>query len=196
VFFLSLLLTLAASTVPRYSTPSHSIVHRVWYCSRDTAPVHRYYSSTAATDSLSRAVTMPDNTGAAALRARLEAIVKKAKDAEAQAAALEQMATTAHQLVPSSSSSSSSPAVASQLIPTASSTYEDTVVARFHLQAAVVLNIRQLVNIVLDSSSTNYASWRDLMEQTLQCYTLIKHVTNDALSNDLGWIRMDNVVLN
>jgi hypothetical protein len=45
-----------------------------------------------------------------------------------------------------------------QLIPTASSSYEDTVIVRLHLQAAVVLNVRQLVNIVLDSS-TNYASW-------------------------------------
>jgi hypothetical protein len=59
-----------------------------------------------------------------------------------------------------------------------------------------VLNVRQLVNIVLDSSSTNYASWRDLMEQALQRYALIKHVTDDAPSNDPGWIRMDNVILN
>jgi hypothetical protein len=59
-----------------------------------------------------------------------------------------------------------------------------------------VLNVRQLVNIVLDSSSTNYASWRDLMEQALQRYALIKHVTDDTLSNDSGWIPMDNVVLN
>jgi hypothetical protein len=50
------------------------------------------------------------------------------------------------------------------------------------------------VNIVLDS--TNYASWRDLMEQALQRYALITHVTDGASSNDLGWIRMDNVVLN
>jgi hypothetical protein len=75
-------------------------------------------------------------------------------------------------------------------------TYEDTVVAGLHLQAAAVLNVRQLVNIVLDSSSTNYASWRDLMEQALQRYALIKHVTDDAPSNDPGWIRMDSVVLN
>jgi hypothetical protein len=119
---------------------------------------------------------MPDDTKAAALRARLEAIVKKAEDAEAQAAAacrriqaarrlleesnaaaLEEMATTTCQRVPSSSSSSSSPTAASQLIPTATSTYEDTVIAGLHLQAAIVLNVRQLVNIVLDSS-TNYAS--------------------------------------
>jgi hypothetical protein len=58
-----------------------------------------------------------------------------------------------------------------------------------------VLNVCQLVNIVLDSS-TNYTSWRDLMEQALQRYALIKHVTDDAPSNDPGWIWIDNVVLN
>jgi hypothetical protein len=51
------------------------------------------------------------------------------------------------------------------------------------------------MNIILDSS-TNYASWRDLMEQALQRYALIKHVTDDAPSNDPGWIHMDSVVLN
>jgi hypothetical protein len=70
---------------------------------------------------------------------------------------LEQTATAARQRVQSSSSSSSSPAAASQLVPTPSSTYEDTVVTGLHLQAAAVLNFRQLVNIVLDSS-TNYVS--------------------------------------
>jgi hypothetical protein len=59
-----------------------------------------------------------------------------------------------------------------------------------------VLNVRQLVNIVIDSSSSNYACWRDLMEQTLQRYALLEHVTDDTLSTDLGWIRMDSVVLN
>jgi hypothetical protein len=85
--------------------------------------------------------------------------------------------------------------VTSQLIPTASSTYEDTLVAGLHLQAAAVLNICQLMNIVLNSS-TIYASWRDLMEQALQRYALIKHVTSDVSSNDPGWIQMDNVILN
>ncbi len=51
------------------------------------------------------------------------------------------------------------------------------------------------MNIVLDSS-TNYASWRDLMEQALQRYALLKHVTDATSSKDLGWIRMDNIVLN
>jgi hypothetical protein len=107
---------------------------------------------------------MPYDTKAAALRARLEAIIKKAEDAEAQAvvarcriqaasllleeskaAALEQTATTVRQRV----SSSSSLAAASQLVPTASLTYEDTVIVRLHLQATAVLNVHQLVNIVL-----------------------------------------------
>jgi hypothetical protein len=149
----------------------------------------------------------------AALRARLEAIVKEAENAEAQTVAarrhievarlleeskattLEQTATAARQRVQSSSSSSSSPVAASQLVLTPSSTYEDMVVARLHLQAAAVLIVRQLVNIVLDSS-TNYVSWRDLMEQALQRYALIKHVTDDTSSNDPGWIRMDSVDLN
>jgi PHD/YefM family antitoxin component YafN of YafNO toxin-antitoxin module len=131
---------------------------------------------------------MSDDTEATTLRAQLEAIVKEAEDAEVQATvarhhvqavrllleeeefkatALEQTATPAHQHMPSSSSSSSSPVAASQLIPTTSSTYEDTVIVGLHLQAAAVLNVRQLVNIVLDPSSTNYTSWCDLMEQTL-----------------------------
>jgi hypothetical protein len=159
---------------------------------------------------------MPDDTEAAALRARLETIIKEVEDAEAQATAarrrvqatrlllaeeeskataLEQTATAARQCVPSSPSSVSSPAAAPQLIPTASSTYEDTIIARLHLQTAAVLNVRQLVNIIIDSS-TNYAYWRDLMEQALQRYALLEHVTDDTPSTDSGWIRMDNVILN
>jgi hypothetical protein len=80
----------------------------------------------------------------------------------------------------------SSPPAAPPLVPTASSTYEDTVVARLHLQAAAILNVRQLVNIVLDFSSTNYTCWRDLMEQALQRYALLEHVTDDTLSTDPG----------
>jgi hypothetical protein len=48
----------------------------MWYC-----------SPAIAAGSLPRAVTMPDDVEAAALRARLETIVKKAEDAEAQAVA-------------------------------------------------------------------------------------------------------------
>jgi hypothetical protein len=132
---------------------------------------------------------------AAVARRRVQA-ARLLLEEESKATALEQTATATHQRVPSSSSPSSSPAAASQLVPTASSTYEDTVVAGLHLQAAAVLNVRQLVNIVLDSSCTNYASWRDLIEQALQRYAMIKHVTDDAPSNDPRWIRMDSIVLN
>jgi hypothetical protein len=90
----------------------------------------------------------------------------------------------------------SSPAAATPLVPIASSTYEDTVIAEHHLQTAAVLNIRQLVNIILDSSSTSYASWHDLMEQALQRYALLQHVTDDNSSTDPGWIQMDSVALN
>jgi hypothetical protein len=85
---------------------------------------------------------------------------------------LEKTVTAARQRVPSSPLSASSPVAARQRVLSlplsASSTYEDTVIAGLHLQAIAVLNVRQLANIILDSSSTNYACWRDLMEQALQ----------------------------
>jgi hypothetical protein len=136
---------------------------------------------------------MPDDTEAANLRARLEAIIKEAEGTEVQASAacrhvqaacllfteesmataLEQTATAACQRVPSSPSSASSVAAASPLVPTAS-----------------VFNVRQLVNIILGSSSTNYSCWRDLMEQALQRYALLEHVTDDTPSTNPGWIWM------
>jgi hypothetical protein len=115
---------------------------------------------------------MPDDTEAAVLRAWLELIIKDVgaqaaaarrrvqaahllllllTEEESKATTLEQTATAARQRVPSSPSSASS---------------LDTVVTGLHLQAAAVLNVRQLMNIVLDSSSTNYAcgviSWSRL----------------------------------
>jgi uncharacterized membrane protein YgcG len=114
---------------------------------------------------------------------------------ESNATALEQTATVARHCMSSSPSSASSPVAASPLVPTASSTYEDTVIAKLHFQAAAVLNVRQMVNIVLDSS-TSYASWCDLMEQALHRYALLQHVMDDTLSIDPRWIRMDSIVLN
>jgi hypothetical protein len=116
---------------------------------------------------------MLDDTETTTIRAWLEAIIKEAENIEAQVVAarhhvqaarlllkatvLEQTATAAHQRVSSSPSSVSSPAAAPPLVPTGFSTYEDTIIAGLHLQTVAVLNVRQLVNIVLDSSSTNYA---------------------------------------
>jgi hypothetical protein len=36
------------------------------------------------------------------------------------------------------------------------------------------------VNIVLDSSSTTYTSWRDLMMMVLERYALLDHVDSDV----------------
>jgi hypothetical protein len=78
-----------------------------------------------------------------------------------------------------------------------SSSYEETVVAGLHLQAAAVLNTRSLMNIVLDSTSTAYASWRDMMMMVLERYALLDHIDSDvASSTDPGWRRMDSVILN
>jgi hypothetical protein len=103
---------------------------------------------------------------------------------------LEKAAVAAHQLVPGLSSGTihTSPS---------SSSYEETLVAGLHLQAAAVLNARSLMNIVLDSTSTTYASWRDLMMMVLERYALLNHVDSDiASSTDPSWRRMDSVVLN
>jgi hypothetical protein len=146
---------------------------------------------------------------AAALKAKLDALVKDAEEAkekavaacrraraartlleEQTAAALEKAAVAARQLVPGSSSSTT------HTSPAASS-YEEIIVASLHLQAATILNVRSLVNIVLDSSSTTYASWRDLMMIVLERYALLDHVDSDvAPSTDPGWRLMDSVVLN
>jgi hypothetical protein len=133
-------------------------------------------------------------TDTAALKAKLDALIKDAEEAEEKAVAarrraraartlleeeeqtaatLEKATVAARQLVPGSSSSTThtSPAVSS---------YEETIVTGLHLQAAAVLNVCSLVNIVLDSSSTTYTSWRDLMMMVLERYALLDHVNSDV----------------
>jgi hypothetical protein len=101
----------------------------------------------------------------AALKAKLDALVKDVEEAEEKAVAArrcaraartlleeeEQAAVAARQLVPSSS-------IGPNHTSPSSSSYEEIVIAGLHLQAAAVLNVRSLVNIVLDSTSTTYAS--------------------------------------
>jgi hypothetical protein len=147
----------------------------------------------------------------AALKAKLDALIKDTEDAEEKvvaarrcvraartlleeeeqaATALEKVVVAARQLVPGSSTgpNNTSPS---------SSSYEETVIAGLHLQTAAILNARSLVNIILDSTSTIYASWRDLMMMDLERYALLDHVNSDvASSTDPGWRRMDNIVLN
>jgi hypothetical protein len=49
------------------------------------------------------------------------------------------------------------------------------------------------VNIILDATSSNYTRWRDNMMLALMRYTLIE--SDAAFPNDLGWTRMDAVIL-
>jgi hypothetical protein len=157
--------------------------------------------------------TTPGDTAAnaATLKAKLDALIKDAEKAEQKvvaarrhtraartlleeeeqtADALEKAAVATRQLVPRSSFSAphTSPATSS---------FEETIITGLHLQAVAVLNVRSLVNIILDSSSTTYASWRDLMIMVLERYALLDHVDSDvAPSTDPSWRRMDSVVLN
>jgi hypothetical protein len=153
--------------------------------------------------------TEPGNvaTDAAALKAKLDALVKDAEEAEEKAVAARRRARATRTLLEEEEQTKKAAVAARQLVPgsssgtthasPASSSYEETIVAGLHLQAAAILNVRSLVNIVLDSTSTTYASWRDLMMMVLERYALVDHVDSDVSSSiDPGWRRMDNVVLN
>jgi transcriptional antiterminator Rof (Rho-off) len=133
---------------------------------------------------------MSDDTEAATLRARLETIIKDAEDVEAHAVTAHRRVQAACLVLVEEESKATAleqtATTALSLIPTTSSTYEDKVIAGLHLQAVAVLNVYQLVNIILDSSSTNYACWRDFMEQALQCYALLEHVIDHTPSTDPG----------
>jgi hypothetical protein len=59
----------------------------------------------------------------------------------------------------------------------------------------MVSNVRQLVNIVLDTTSSNYI-WRDLMLIALTRYSLADHIhSNNAFTGDPAWTKMNVVVL-
>jgi hypothetical protein len=154
---------------------------------------------------------MPSNPETEALRQWLEALVKDADAVEAKPAAahrrvqaaflllkeehastadLERKAAAAKGLLPFSSSSSTM----SDMVDGAA--YDSTHVTNLHVQAMTVPNVRQLVNIVLDTTSSNYAIWRDLMLMALTRYSLADHVLfDDAYTDDPTWTRMDAVVL-
>jgi hypothetical protein len=117
---------------------------------------------------------MPSDLETEALRQRLDALVKDVDAAEAKAAAARCHVQVACLLLEE----------------------EQAAVANLHVQATVVPNIRQLVNIMLDTTSSNYAIWRDLMLMALTRYSLVDHIlSNDAFIDDPMWTRMDTVVL-
>jgi hypothetical protein len=151
--------------------------------------------------------TEPRNaaTEAAALKVKLNTLVKDAKEAKVKAVAARCRARAARTLPGGGGADSSRPgedAIAGrQLVPdsssstthtsSAASSYEETVVAGLDLQAAAVLNVRSLMNIILDSSSTTYASWRDLMMMVLKRYASSTTSTRTSLHPpiwaDAGW---------
>jgi hypothetical protein len=154
---------------------------------------------------------MPSDSEIVALRQRLDALVKDANAAEAKAAAarrrvqatrllleeeqaaiadLKRKATAVKGLLPSSSSSSTTFNMVN------GATLDSTLITYLHVQATTVPNVHQLVNIVLDTTSSNYAIWRDLMLMALTRYSLTDHVlSDDAFTDDPVWTRMDVVVL-
>jgi hypothetical protein len=67
-----------------------------------------------------------------------------------------------------------------------------------HIAAQVVglHNIRSLVSIVLDPTSSHYPRWRGQVLLTLQCYALADHVLDDIVApSSSTWSLMDTVVL-
>jgi hypothetical protein len=103
---------------------------------------------------------------------------------------LEKEQAVAKGLLPSSSSSSTT----SDMVDGAA--YDSTLVTNLHIQATAIPNVHQLVNIVLDITSSNYAIWRDLMLMALTQYSLADHVlSDDAFTDNPAWTRMDVVVL-
>jgi hypothetical protein len=74
--------------------------------------------------------------------------------------------------------------------------YDLALVTNLHVQATVVPNVRQLVNIMLDTTPSSYTIWRDLILMALTWYSLADHVLSDnAFTDDPAWTRMDVVVL-
>jgi hypothetical protein len=112
------------------------------------------------------------------------------EEEQAAAANLKRKATATKRLLPSSSSSSTTFDMVD------GATYDSTLITNLHVQVMTVPNICQLVNIVLDTMSSNYAIWCDLMLMAMTRYSLTNHVlSDDAFTDDPAWTRMDVVVL-
>jgi hypothetical protein len=77
----------------------------------------------------------------------------------------------------------------------AAAQHEGTALLNLHAQAASVQNIRLLIPLRLDGTSTFYARWRETFLLTLGRYSLERHVLSDtAVPASADWARMDCVV--
>ena len=70
-------------------------------------------------------------------------------------------------------------------------------VAQLHLQAAGVQNIRALVTVLLDPTSSSYGRWQDQVLLALRRYALDDHVLLDTPveARDVLWLRLDSVAM-
>ena len=73
----------------------------------------------------------------------------------------------------------------------------DPMVAQLHLQAAGVQNIKALVSVLLDPTSSSYGRWRDQVLLALCRYALDDHILLDTPveAQDLVWLCLDSVAL-
>ena len=73
----------------------------------------------------------------------------------------------------------------------------DPMVAQLHLQAAGVQNIKALVSVLLDPTSSSYGRWRDQVLLALRHYALDDHVLLDTSveARDVVWLCLDSVVM-
>ena len=71
----------------------------------------------------------------------------------------------------------------------------DPMVAQLYLQAAGVQNIRALVTVLLDPTSS-YGRWRDQVLLALRRYALDDQVLNTPIeAQDVAWLRLDSVAM-
>ncbi|KAF8692258.1 hypothetical protein HU200_039863 [Digitaria exilis] len=100
-------------------------------------------------------------------------------------------------VVQSADSGGSSSHQASPIGSTPRPTVPDPLAAHLHLQAVGVQNIRSLVSVVLDTTSTSYARWREQVLLALTRYALASHVLVDTPEDarDVTWIRLDAIAL-
>jgi hypothetical protein len=73
----------------------------------------------------------------------------------------------------------------------------DPMVTQLHLQVAGVQNIRALVSVLLDPTSSSYGRWQDQVLLTLCRYALNDHVLVDSPieARDVAWLRLDSVTM-
>jgi hypothetical protein len=73
--------------------------------------------------------------------------------------------------------------------------YENAEQAQLHAQAIAVINIKLMIPLVLEQTSTFYSRWRSLFLNTVSKYALdCLMLTNDDFSTDPHWHRMDCTV--